>query len=287
VSPTPGDDGKYASGTKVTLTATPTPGYGWKNWTGTGKDTSNPATITIISDKHVAVSFELRFLLTINNQAIVGSSKDFTGGSVSVNPAPGTDGRYTRDTITILTATPASGYRFDRWSGDVSDKVTSVSITMNTNKSIAAYFVKVYTLTTATSPAEGGSLSPGSGTYDEGTSVILTATPASGYRFDRWSGDVSDRVTPVTVTINTDKSITANFIKVYTLTTSVSPAEGGSVSPGSGTYDEGISVILNAIPSTGYVFDHWSGDISDNITPATIIMDSSKSVTAVFVNTSP
>jgi hypothetical protein len=287
VSPAPGDDDKYASGTKVTLTATPTPGYGWKNWTGTGKDTSNPAIITVSSDKHVAVTFELRFLLTINNQAIVGSSKDFSGGSVSVNPAPGTDGRYTRDTITILTATPASAYRFDRWSGDVSDKVTSVSITMNANKSISASFIKVYNLATSATPAEGGSISPGSGTYDEGVSVVLTATPASGYRFDRWSGDISDRVTPVTITINTDKSITANFIKVYTLTTSVSPAEGGSVSPGSGTYDEGTSVILNAIPATGYAFDHWSGDVSDNITPADIVMDSSKSVTAVFINTSP
>jgi len=287
VSPAPGDDSKYAYGTKVTLTATPTPGYGWKNWTGTGKDTSNPVTITIISDKHVAVTFELRFLLTINNQAIVGSSKDFTGGSVAVNPAPGTDGRYTRDTITVLTASSTSGYRFDRWSGDVSDKVTSVSITMNANKSINANFIKVYTLTTATNPTGGGSVSPGSGAYDEGASVVLTATPASGYRFGQWSGDVSDRVTPVTVAINTDKSVTANFIKVYTLTTSVSPAEGGSVSPGSGTYDEGTSVILNAIPFTGYVFDHWGGDVSDNITPAAIIMDSGKSVTAVFVSTSP
>jgi len=287
VSPAPGDDGKYASGTKVTLTASPTLGYGWKTWSGTGKDTSNPVAITIISDKHVAVTFELRFLLTINNQAIAGSSKDFTGGSVAVNPAPGTDGRYTRDTITMLTASPASGYRFDRWSGDVSDKVTSVSITMNANKSINTYFIKVYTLSTAASPSEGGSISPGSGTYDEGTSVVLTATAASGYRFDRWSGDVSDRVTPVTVAINTNKSITANFIKVYILTTSVSPAEGGSVSPASGTFDEGASVILNAIPATGYIFDHWSGDISDNITPATLIMDSSKSVSAVFVSTSP
>jgi hypothetical protein len=287
VSPAPGDDGEYAYGTKVTLTAIPNPGYGWKNWTGTGKDTSNPVTVTIISNKHVAVTFELRLLLTINNQAIVGPSKDFTGGSVSVSPAPGEDGRYTRDAIIMLTASPASGYRFDRWSGDVSDKVTSISITMNANKSISAYFVRVYTLTTTANPVAGGSVSPGSGTYDEGTSIILNAIPASGYRFDRWSGDASDRVTPVTIAINADKNITANFIKVYTLTTSVSPADGGTVSPGSGTYDEGTSVTLAAIPATGYVFAHWSGDISDNITPATIVMDSSKSVTAVFVGTSP
>jgi uncharacterized repeat protein (TIGR02543 family) len=287
VNPAPGDDDKYASGTRVTLTASPTPGYGWKNWSGTGSDTSNPATVTISSDKHVAVTFELRFLLSINNQALTGSSTNFTGGSVSVNPAPGSDGRYTKDATTVLTASPASGYRFDRWSGDISDKVISVTINMNTNKSISAYFIKVYTLTTSTKPTEGGSVSPVSGTYDEGSSVILAATPATGYRFYQWSGDVSDRVTPVTIAINADKTITANFIKVYTLTTSVSPAEGGSISPGSGTYDEGSSVTLNAIPATGYVFDQWGGDVSGNVTPATITMNGNKSIIATFILSTP
>ena len=168
VNPTPGDDGKYASGTRVTLTASPTQGYGWKNWSGTGSDTSNPATITISSDKHVTVTFELRFLLTLNNQAVIGPSANYTGGSVSVIPAPGADGRYTKDAVTVLTASPTSGYRFDRWSGDVSDRVTSVTINMNANKSIAVYFIKVYNLTTSTSPTGGGSISPATGTYDEG-----------------------------------------------------------------------------------------------------------------------
>jgi uncharacterized repeat protein (TIGR02543 family) len=283
VNPGPGEDGKYAYGTRVTLTASPTMGYGWKNWSGTGVDTSNPATITINSDKHVAVTFEVRYLVTINNQAITGSSIDFTGGSVSANPAPGTDGRYTKDAIAVLTASPASGYRFDRWSGDVSDKVTSITITLNTNKSIVADFIKVYTLSTVTSPTEGGAVSPVSGTYDTGSSVILTATPATGYRFDRWSGDVSDTVTSVNIAMNTDKSITANFIRIYILTTAVSPAEGGSVSPSGGTYDEGTEVTLTAIPATGYIFDQWSGDVSGNVTSANVTMNVNKSATANFI----
>jgi uncharacterized repeat protein (TIGR02543 family) len=287
VNPAPGDDGKYASGTRVTLTASPTTGYGWKNWSGTGSDISNPATVTISSDKHVAVTFELRFLLTLNNQAVTGSSADFTGGSVSVSPAPGTDGRYTKDAVTVLTASPASGYRFDRWSGDVSDRVTSVTINMNANKSISVNFIKVYNLTTATNPDGGGSVSPATGIYDEGTNIILTATPLSGYRFDRWSGDVSDRVTPLTIPMNTDKNVTANFIKVYTLATSVSPAEGGSISPSNGTFDEGSVITLTAIPATGYVFDQWGGDVSGNVTPTTITMNGNKNVSATFILSTP
>jgi hypothetical protein len=281
VNPGPDDDGKYAYGTRITLTASPNTGYGWKYWSGTGSDTSNPAAVTINSEKHVAVTFEARFLVTINNQALSGSSANFTGGSVAANPAPGTDSRYTRDTITMLTAVPASGYRFDRWSGDVSDRVTSISIPMNANKNITVTFIKTYILTM--NQTRGGAVSPASGTYDEGASVSLTATPLTGYRFDRWSGDVSGNINLSTIVMNANKSITANFIKVYTLNVSVSPAEGGTVSPGSGTYDQGTVITLTAVPATGYVFDQWSGDVSGNVTSTTIMMATDKTIIANFI----
>ena len=83
---------------------------------------------------------------------------------------------------------------------------------MNANKNITATFVKVYTLAISFEPAGGGSVSPGGGPYDEGASVVLTAIPASGYRFDHWSGDVSGTTTSITITINADKSVTAVFI---------------------------------------------------------------------------
>jgi uncharacterized repeat protein (TIGR02543 family) len=79
-----------------------------------------------------------------------------------------------------------------------------------------------------------------------------------------------------------NKTVTANFMKVYTLTISVSPAGGGSVSPAGGTYDAGASVTITAIPATGYVFDRWSVDVSGNTTSVTITMTADKNVTAVF-----
>jgi hypothetical protein len=214
VNPAAGTDDKYAKNTTVTLTATPAPGYGWKSWSGTSSNTSNPATVTISSDKHVAVTFEPRFQLTINNQPLTSSSISFTGGLVSVDPAPGTDGRFTKDSITILTANPAPGYRFDHWGGDASGTAITANITMNSNKSVTAIFVKVYTLTISVSPDGSGSVSPGSGTYDEGAAISLTATPVSGYRFDHWEGDVSDNAAFTTITMNSNKSVTAVFVKV-------------------------------------------------------------------------
>jgi uncharacterized repeat protein (TIGR02543 family) len=282
VTPAPGDDDKYANGTKVTLTAVPSPGYGFKNWAGTTGDISNPTIVTISSDKHVTVTFELRFLLTVNNQPVTGSSANFTEGSVSVNPVPKDDGRYSKDTAVTLTATPASGCRFARWEGDSSGNVTSVTVTMNSNKNVTAVFKRTYTLTTTVNPAGSGSVSPGSGTYDDDTAVTLTAVPASGYRFDHWEGDASGNVTAVTVPMNSNKTVTVVFKKTYTLTTTVNPAGSGSVSPGSGTYDDGTAVTLTAIPASGYRFDHWEDDASGNVTAVTVPMNSNKTVTAVF-----
>ncbi len=282
----PGDDDKYAKGTVVTLTASPASGYGLKSWAGTSKDTSNPTTVTISSDKHVTVTFELRFLLTINNQVVAGSSANFTEGSVSLNPAPGTDARYAKDIAITLTASPASGYRFDHWEGDASGNANTVTIIMNSSKNLTVTFKKVYTLTTSVNPAGSGSVSPDSGTYDNGTTVTLTASPASGYRFDHWEGDASGNVTAVTISMNSNKNVTAAFKKVYTLTTSVNPAASGSVSPDSGTYNDGTIVTLTASPASGYRFDHWEGDASGNVTTVTITMNSNKSITATFVKIS-
>ena len=73
----------------------------------------------------------------------------------------------------------------------------------------------------AISSTEGGSVTePGEGvfSYDEGTVVYLAAAPDTGYRFDRWTGDVStianieSVATPITM--NENCSIIAKFAAV-------------------------------------------------------------------------
>jgi hypothetical protein len=287
VSPIPGDDGKYAYGTKVSLTASPRQGYGWASWSGTSSDTSNPTTITMSSEKHLAVNFELRFSLTVNSQTVTGGSMALTGGSVTVNPAPGADGRYAGGSSVTLTAVPDPGYRLEHWSGDATGNATSVTLTMNANKSLAAAYTRVYTLTATASPTEGGAIMPGSGTYGDGASLTLTANPASGYRFDHWSGDVPGSSNPVALVVNANKTVTAVFAKVYTLTVNVNPAEGGSISPEGRTYDEGASITLTANPAPGYAFDHWSGDVSGTTTSVTLTMNANKTVSVAFARLSP
>lgn len=58
-----------------------------------------------------------------------------------------------------------------------------------------------------------GTTKPASGTYTfaSGTAVQVTATPARGSVFERWSGAASGAANPVTVTMDRDRSLTANF----------------------------------------------------------------------------
>jgi hypothetical protein len=71
-------------------------------------------------------------------------------------------------------------------------------------------------------------------------------------------------------------------IKVYELTTSASPAEGGSVSPSSGSFVSGEEVSITAKASSGYVFKNWSGSITGTTNPIKMNMNSDKEVIAVF-----
>ena len=118
-----------------------------------------------------------------------------------------------------------------------------------------------YTLTLSVNPAGSVTANPApgeDGKYDAGTVVTLTANPSSRYSFSSWSGDASGSTNPTQVTMNGNKSVTANFaINRYTVSLSSSPSSGGSTS-GGGTYDSGSSVTVTASFNSGYAFVNWT-----------------------------
>ena len=146
------------------------------------------------------------------------------------------------------------------------------------------------------SSTEGGEVTtPGEGTfaYNEGTKVSLMATPASGYQFMDWTGDVDDIAdvedATTAITMNDDYSITAQFaVAQYTFT--ITSTEGGSVTtPGEGTfsYDKGTVVDLVATPDNGYQFVAWTGSVGSianvNAASTTITINQYCHITANFV----
>lgn len=145
-----------------------------------------------------------------------------------------------------------------------------------------------FTLSTSVGTTEAGSVSPSNGSYESGARVTLTATPSVGYRFTSWSGDASGTAPTITITMDSDKKVLANFEKIrYTLSTSVIPPESGSISPSSGTFDAGIQVTLTATPASGYQFASWSGDAAGIAPAVTITMNSDKKFVATFVEETP
>jgi len=58
------------------------------------------------------------------------------------------------------------------------------------------------------------------------------------------------------------------------------PLEG---QPWCGLYPEGTSVWLTPVPHPGYVFSHWTGDLSGMQVPALVVMNDDKHVLAEFV----
>jgi predicted secreted protein len=135
--------------------------------------------------------------------------------------------------------------------------------------------------------ASGGTTDPMPGTYvyDLGTEIDITAIPESNYRFQEWSGDASGQSNPLKITLDSDKSVKASFIRQYTLT--VAAGQGGTTDPEPGTYteDSGKEITITALPDQGYGFSKWNGYFGTS-NPVKIIMNSDKSIEANFVRVS-
>ena len=71
-----------------------------------------------------------------------------------------------------------------------------------------------FVLSTDVNPATSGEIrrSSNDSYYPTGTNITLTAEAASGWEFDGWSGDLTGKTNPATVTINANKSVVANFV---------------------------------------------------------------------------
>jgi hypothetical protein len=93
-----------------------------------------------------------------------------------------------------------------------------------------------YTLTTTASPPAGGSIvvnkAPNcpDNKYISGTVLSLTPVPntADEYQFISWSGGASGSTNPLSLTMTTDKSITADFLNPPDAPVKVSPANGAT-----------------------------------------------------------
>ena len=125
---------------------------------------------------------------------------------------------------------------------------------------------------------------PTNGLYGLNQNVELFADPGPDYEFGMWSGSINETVNPVNILMNNDKEITSTFTEIiytyYNLI--VDTNNGGVVDPSGGSYLEGTTATILAIPAANWEFVEWTGDHNGTVNPAEILMDSHKNVQAVF-----
>ena len=203
--------GLYNEGTEIELMATPIEEYIFKNWTGDASGNENPLKLIMLDDKNIIAVFEkVNYSLTIE---VIGE------GTVSqeIILAKSSSKDYESGTTVELTAVPKDQWKFVGWSGDYESTQNPIQVEMKKAMSLTATFEKVeYALSIV---IEGNGTvkkeiiqAKSSTDYDVGTQVKLTAQPAADWQFSEWSGDLQGSENPVTVTMDNDMSITAEFI---------------------------------------------------------------------------
>jgi len=257
--------------------------------------------------KYVAVESDEAFLSEVDTLWTVRTSNIVYDDRISEIGA-----RYGIDFVCVveITSTPYVSHVLSRMIDVKTAKTVSVGNAFNSLKSdddIAKVSKELvikmvgggYTLTVDALPEAGGMVSyaPEQKSYDSEAQVSVTAVPNDGYEFIAWSGASESSSSTITVIMNNDLTLTANFQKsdtpikgvdgregVYTLVVSASPAAGGRVSykPAKEGYADGDHVSAMAVPNDGYEFVGWSGASKSSNSTISFIMDNNITLTANF-----
>ena len=246
----------YNYGTEITIEALAYIGYHFVQWSD--GNTENPRTITVTEDINLTAEFAI-------NQYQV--TLDFEGsGSVTGS------GTYDYGTEITIEATANTGYRFVQWSDSITENPRIIGVYRNINLT-AEFAIDQYQVTLK---SNGNGSVTGSGTYDYGTEITIEAIANENYHFVRWSDGNTEN--PRTITVTEDMSLIAEFIaNQYQITLE---SDGNGSVTGSGTYDYGTKVTIEAIADKGYHFVKWSDNTTEN--PRVIVVTKDINLTATF-----
>jgi uncharacterized repeat protein (TIGR02543 family) len=301
--------GTYLAGSQIQVTATPNANYTFATWSGDASGTNPTVTITMDSDKSITANFT--YVPPANSSPTVSITSPQDGAtytapaSITITAtATDSDGsiaavRFYAGT-TLLATDSTSPYSYT-WTGvpagsyiltvQAQDNQGAVGTSTAIGITVSAQAV-YYTLTVSANPATGGTVAlnpPPSGSgYLAGTQVAVTATPNAGYVFTGWSGNASGTNPTITLMMDGDKTVTAQFTPVtsnVTLTVTANPANAGTIAlnPPGGSYVPGTAVTVTATPSQGYVFSGWSGGVVSTANPLNVTVTANMNLVANFI----
>ena len=265
-------------GTKVTVTATPNPGYFFTGWT-------DDDDLKIVRKKAI-----YEFKLVKNTSLTANFSHEVWHVTLEVNPEDGGtvtgDGAYEDGFEVIAEATPETGYDFVNWTIDEVEVSTNPIYIFTATEDVtvvANFAIQKYNIVVSAEPIEGGTATGGGTGIAYGTSVNLTATAESGYKFINWTENEVEVSTNGTYifTASKNRTLVANFELIkYTIAVSSFPIDGGTTS-GGGIYLEDDEVKVIATAASGYKFVNWTENDEEVSTDETFIFTASEDRTLV------
>ena len=202
----PTDSANAIRGTPVEIAAQPSRGYHFVKWTVVsgqatiGDTTSSITTATISAAASIKAGFAIDSYPV--NLTISGN------GSVTRDPD---EPLYQYGDSVKLTATPDQYRSFVGWTGDTACTSSVLNLVVDTVKNLTVTF-GLETFALGVSSVNGTiDVFPQKTTYASGDSVHLTATADACYVFINWTGSVSSATNPLNITMDSDKTLAANF----------------------------------------------------------------------------
>lgn len=261
-------EGMYSINTQATLQCVPVTGYGFDYWEIDGvRYTINPLTFGVTKTTNVICK-------------LVPPKRDLTllGSPSGIFQLSGAGGYSVNDPVTVKANLLSQDYEFAGWYRDsvIPSNLVSTNATYSFNmpdqdlvlyasaneKIIENYFeIRV-------SSGAGGTTSPaGVNSYKEGTTIRITAQPASGYSFLEWraggpSGIKLDYPASFQHTVTGDYYFYALFMKdeepePEQVLIKTNSDRGGLTEPAFQYYAKGSRVTITATPWSGYNFVEW------------------------------
>lgn len=272
--------GTYNYGSQASVTAIPATGYEFTAWSENGSQVSsdNPYIFSVNSARLLTAGFALQQFNVVTNSSPADGGNT-TGG-----------GTFTYGSQATVGAVPVAGYDFLNWkeNGNIVSTSPEYSFNVENNRNLTAHFVlQQFSVSLYASPLAGGTVS-GGGSYNYGTTALVNAEATAGWNFENWTenGNVVSNSAQYSFVVSQSRNLTANFtqqILQYDITATPSPAEGGSTT-GSGIYNSGETVNLEATPNSGWHFVNWTenGNVVSTNASYSFIATSNHNLTAAF-----
>jgi len=245
--------GTYLFGETVTVSAFPSQGWQFLNWTENGEVVSNFAFFMLqASTRNLIANF------SSTEANVVLSSSPSTGGMTLGS------GIYLLGSMVSIQALPNEGYEFAGWTcnGELISLSSAYSFHINTSIHLEAQFkpllLQPFAVAIEASPSQGGVVY-GGGTYLAGKTASIYANPYAGWVFEAWiENDSIMSYRPVfSFPVVKEHHLSAVFRQELSVQTEAFPP-GSGITSGGGSCFTGDTVTCKATKNEGWEFSKWT-----------------------------